>query len=178
MTDPREPHDHPHVNPVVRAVTAIDAVIPASRVPANKVIEDSWRLMPWLGVLFGLAAVLTLPWVLYLGVRLPERQTAAHYDVAWAGFDVGLFLGLAATSYAALRRTPWLGIVAGATGALLVTDAWFDVVTSPDTDDRLVALAMALVVELPLAATCLWMCLHAQRLAEKRISLLLGRRRP
>ena len=35
--------------------------------------------------------------------------------------------------------------------ALLVCDAWFDVVTSIGTDDQMLTLATALVIELPLA---------------------------
>ena len=128
--------------------------------------------MPWFGVLFAGAALLLVPWVFYLGVSLPGRQLAAHYDVAWAGFDGALFVALAATSYAVLRRLQWLGTIAGATAALLATDAWFDVVTSPTTTERLQAVAMAVVVELPLAGLCVWMCGHAGRLAERRLRIL------
>ena len=50
-----------------------------------------------------------------------------HYDAAWAGFDVMLLVALASAGYFALRRSRYL--VTGA-AALLVVDAWFDVVTS------------------------------------------------
>ena len=40
-------------------------------------------------------AVLMVPWTVYLAVSLPSEQRAAHYDLAWAGFDVGLFAVLA-----------------------------------------------------------------------------------
>ncbi|MGI8578361.1 MAG: hypothetical protein ACR2KG_10700 [Nocardioidaceae bacterium] len=35
-------------------------------------------------------AVLMIPWSIYLGMALPHRAVARHYDAAWAGFDIGL----------------------------------------------------------------------------------------
>ena len=67
---------------------------------------------------------------------------------------------------------------AGAAAALLVADAWFDVVTAPDPTALIAALAMAVLVELPLAATCVWLCRHANQLAERRIQRLLGKDGP
>lgn len=158
-------------------VHAVDAAVPRLGSAADGVAPDRSRLMPWLGVLLGAAALLLVPWVLYLGVSLPERQLAAHYDVAWAGFDGALFVALAATSYCVLRRSEWLSAIAGATAALLVTDAWFDVVTSPDVGERVQAVAMAVLVEIPLAVLCVWLCGHAGRLADRRLRIL-ARRNP
>ena len=63
--------------------------------------------------------------------------------------------------------------------ALLVVDAWFDVMTSPSGVDRLEAVAMALLIELPLASACVWLTIHAQDIADLRVRLLLqGRPAP
>jgi hypothetical protein len=159
---------------IEKAVEAVDEAVPLHDSPALEVLPDTSRWMPWIGVLFAVCAALTLPWTVYLGATLPARQLSRHYDVAWSGFDVMLFAALGATAYAVLRRTPWVGMSAGAAAALLLADAWFDVVTAPDTTALLAALAMALLVELPLAATCLWLCRHANVLAERRIRHLLG----
>lgn len=160
---------------IEKAVEAVDSAVPLDESPALDVLPDTSRWMPWIGVVFAVCAVLTLPWTIYLGATLPERQLSTHYDVAWAGFDVMLLIALGGTAYAVLRRTPWVGMCAGAAAALLVADAWFDVVTAPDTSALLVALAMAVLVELPLACTCVWLCAHANRLAERRIRHLLDR---
>ncbi|RLV48682.1 hypothetical protein D9V37_13175 [Nocardioides mangrovicus] len=152
-------------------VRAIDEAVPNA--PADRLLRDTSRALPWVGVVLGLCAVLLVPWVFYLGFSLPERQTSAHYDVAWAGFDVFLFLGLAGTAITVLRRSPWMGIWAGAVAALLITDAWFDVVTSPTGHDFWQALVLAVLVELPLAGTCVWVVGHARRMARRRIRHLL-----
>ncbi len=120
--------------------------------------------------------MLLVPWTIYLAVHLPGRQLSVHYDLAWAGFDVLLFVALAATAYAVLRREPWVGMAAGAAAALLVADAWFDVVTAPTGRALLEAAVMSVLVELPLAGTCIWLCWHAYALAELRIRHLLRRR--
>jgi hypothetical protein len=46
---------------------------------------------------------------------------------------------------------------------LLVTDAWFDIVLAHGTGERLEAIALAAVAELPLALFCLWIALNAER---------------
>ena len=39
------------------------------------------------------------------------------------------------TAFAAWRRSPWVGALAAATGTLLVTDAWFDIVLESHADE-------------------------------------------
>jgi hypothetical protein len=160
---------------IEKAVEGVDEAVPLDDSPALTVLPDTSRWMPWIGVGFAVCAALTLPWSIYLGATLPARELSTHYDVAWSGFDVMLFVALASTAYAVLRRTPWVGMCAGAAAALLVADAWFDLVTAPDTSALVAALAMAALVELPLAGTCVWLCRHANDLADRRIRHLLPR---
>jgi hypothetical protein len=128
------------------------------------------------GWVLAVLAALMVPWTAYLFVALPGTARAAHFDLAWGGFDVALLLLLALTGWAAVRRSRWLGAVAGATGALLAADAWFDVVTAPTSGERWVALAMAVVVEVPLAVVCGWLAVSGQDLVERRLALDAGRR--
>jgi hypothetical protein len=101
----------------------------------------------------GGVAVMLLPWAATLNLILPSRHVARHWDVAWTGFDLGLAAGLASVAIAAYRRSAWLTRLAMAAGALLLTDAWFDVLTAGGGGDRALSLA-GLAVELPLAALC------------------------
>ena len=106
----------------------------------------------------GLLAVLgigLLPWTLWLGLSLPSRKVTEHWDLAWVGFDLVLAASLLGTAAALLRRSPWLRAVAAATGALLLADAWFDVVTASASKERWFAIGLAAVGEVPLAALCL-----------------------
>jgi hypothetical protein len=128
------------------------------------------------GWVFAALAALMVPWTAYLFVSLPPSQRAAHYDLAWGGFDLGLFGVLAATAVAAVRRSRWLPMAAAALATLLVVDAWFDVLTAPTGSEFWTAVAMALLVELPLAGVCVWLAVSGQSLLERRIALSVRRR--
>ena len=76
-----------------------------------------------------------------------------HYDLAWVGFDIALAAALGLTARAAFRGSHLLAPLAAAAGAMLVCDAWFDIVTSTH-GERLEAILEAVFAELPLAAIC------------------------
>lgn len=141
----------------------------------NNVLPDNSRTVRWAGPLFALCALALAPWIIVIALTLPSRQLSPNYDLAWAGFDLLLFAALAATAGSAMRRSPYLASTASWAAALLVTDAWFDVMTSPSGLARIEAIAMALLVELPLAATCLWLTQHTQDIIERRLRLLVRR---
>ena len=117
----------------------------------------------WTIALLACAAVALVPWSVALTTRLPAHHVVRHWDVAWAGFDVGMAVVLAATVAAALRGSAWLAGLAMAAAAMLFCDAWFDVVTSASEVDFWVALASAVVVELPLAVVCVVVSRRAAR---------------
>jgi hypothetical protein len=135
------------------------------------------RRARWVGPLFAVLAVLMVPWTVYLAVTLPVQATAAHYDFAWAGFDVGLFLVLAWTAWAAASSSRWLPVAASLNAAFLVVDAWFDVITAPGHRELAMALASALLLELPLAAVSIWLAVHGQRIFEHQVTLRVLSRR-
>ena len=56
-----------------------------------------------------------------------------------------------------------MGALAGATGTLLVTDAWFDVVLESHADELRQSIALAVFAELPLAAVCFWIAQRTER---------------
>jgi hypothetical protein len=157
-------------------IEKLDALVPTAPEPENAVLTDQTRIVRWVGPLFAVCSVLLLPWTIYLGATLPSRQLSPHYDAAWTGFDVILLAALASTAYFALRRSRYLATSAAATAALLVVDAWFDVMTSPGSQ-LLESLLLAALVELPLAAVCMWLSHHTEQLTERRVMLLLRRRR-
>jgi len=102
------------------------------------------------GAVLVAAAVLLPAWAVYLAVVLPREHVSPNWDVVWVGFDLALAT-LAATAFVALRRrSRWAPVLAGALAAALVCDAWFDVMTS-DGGDRRVAIALAVLLELPVA---------------------------
>ena len=67
------------------------------------------------------------------------------------------------TAIGIARAAPWLEGAAAVATTLLVTDAWFDIVLSHSNGERLEAIGLAAVAELPLAIFCLWVALNAER---------------
>jgi hypothetical protein len=156
-----------------RVVNTVDDMVPSADPPEDAALVDGSRFVPIVGVLFIVCAVLLVPWVVVLATTLPERQLSPHYDLAWAGFDVMLCIALATTAWLVLRRSSWMGAGATWLAALLLTDAWFDVVTAPAGAERIQAVVLAAFVELPLAGVCLWLLVHAHEVARRRFRLLL-----
>ena len=110
---------------------------------------------PWsplrIGVVVLAGVALLLPaWAIYLAVVLPREHVVPNWDVVWTGFDLGLAALAAAAVIAFRRRSPWTPVLAGAVAAALACDAWFDVMTSTG-NDRLFAIGLALLAELPIA---------------------------
>jgi hypothetical protein len=110
----------------------------------------------WIVVVFGAVALGLLPWAVWLMSSLQPRHTTRNWDLAWSGFDTALASLCLVTAYAAWRRRFWLPSIAAATGALLVADAWFDVVLESRSADIKVAVFEAFAGELPFAAVCFW----------------------
>src|SRR5262249_10142913 len=121
-----------------------------------------------LGPVFVVAGIALVPWAVYLVVTLPGRHVQTrYYDVAWGGFDVALALVLVLTGVGLLVGAGWVQAAAIAAATMLVCDAWFDVLTSTEGDERLVAILFAVLIELPVAVVCVLIARDAE-LAERR----------
>jgi hypothetical protein len=156
-------------------LSRLDHMVGSAPEAENAVLTDNARLVRWTGPAFAAFSLILLPWLGYIAVSLPSRQLSPNYDIAWAGFDVLLLAGLATTAYFALRRSRYLTTAASAAATLLIVDAWFDCMTTP-AGERWQSFVLCGVVELPLAAVCLWLSYHTHQIAERRIRLLLRQR--
>jgi hypothetical protein len=126
---------------------------------------DRLPLPKWIGPLALGSLAGFLPWIVYLGLTLPEKVSAQHYDIAWLGFDCALWTLLAVLAWATLRRHAATGPVAAMASLMLVIDAWFDIFTSSASHGEMYfAITLALCAELPLAILCAWVALHAERI--------------
>ncbi len=127
-------------------------------------------------LLLGLGAVL-VPWTLWLAATLPERHVARNFDIAWSGFDIALAVTLIATGAGLLRGATWTQGAAAAAATLLVCDAWFDVLTSAPGTERMTAVGMAVLAELPVAAACALIAVSASHntRSSHRLQALLPR---
>ena len=110
------------------------------------------RIINMPGSLLLLTASLILSgWILYLVIALPTSYRASHWDLAWVGFDIGMLATLLTTSWALWKKRQVAIPGAMVSATLLIVDSWFDVVTSNVGNDFKIALATAVLVELPAA---------------------------
>ena len=108
----------------------------------------------WLPRALIVAGLGMIPWLFVLATQLPGSTTAWHWPAAWVGLDGLEALGLLGTGLLLARRDGRYRLAAMATATLLLTDAWFDVLTSAPGREQLTAIAMAACPELPVAALC------------------------
>jgi hypothetical protein len=132
----------------------------------------------WIVPVFGAIGLLLIPWTIWLSTSLPPEHLTRRWDVAWAGFDIGLALCFAGTAFAAWRRSPWVAALAAATGTLLLADAWFDVVLESRGAELKEAVVEAIFAELPVAALCFWIAYRAERFLSLAVDVALGRSDP
>jgi hypothetical protein len=135
-------------------------------------------LREWVVIVFGLIGLGLLPWTLWLSESLKPHHVTNSWDLAWSGFDTGLALLFIATAWAAHRRSPWVGALAAATGTLLVTDAWFDIVLESHADERRNAIMLAAFAELPTAAFCFWIAHRTERFLARALHLATAGQSP
>jgi hypothetical protein len=136
------------------------------------------RALDWIGVLFAAAALVLVPWVVFLVRDLPSAHRSVHWDIAWAGFDVTLALLLVGVAVAAWRRSPWLEGAATAAATLLFVDAWFDILTSSTRSELIMAILEAALVELPIAVFCVLLARSVERRLAAAASLAARRIEP
>jgi hypothetical protein len=98
-----------------------------------------------------------IPWTILLGLTLPPKYDAGHWNLLWTGFDVGLFFVLGYAAWAAWFRRQILASIAIVAGTLLLCDAWFDIITSIGHRDQWLTLLTGLGGELPLAVFFFWL---------------------
>ena len=123
--------------------------------------------------MFGAVGLGLLPWAVWLSASLHPSHTTHRWDIAWSGFDVGLAVCFCGTAFAAYRRSPWVGAFAAATGTLLLTDAWFDVILESHGNEELTAILEAVLFEVPLAAFCFWIAYRTERFLAKVVEQAL-----
>jgi hypothetical protein len=133
-------------------------------------------LRTWALLLLGGFAVALFPWTAYLAYALPSRHVTPHWSIAWAGFDLMMAAGAIATVAAILRRSRYLAITAAVTATFLLSDAWFDLITSRPGLELFESSVFAAFGELPMTALCLWIAVDAERVCAETGAYLDRRR--
>ena len=114
-------------------------------------------------LVFGVIGVGLFPWAVWLSSSLQPHHLTARWDIAWSGFDFGLATAFLGTAIAAWRRSPSVGAFAAATGTLLLTDAWFDVILESHGNEEWTAITEAVLFEIPTAVLCFGIAYRTER---------------
>jgi hypothetical protein len=133
-------------------------------------------LRTWALLLLGGFALVLFPWTIYLAYALPSRHLTPHWSIAWAGFDLMMAAGAIVTVIALLRRSRYLAITASVTATFLVSDAWFDLITSRPGSELFESSVFAAFGEVPMAALCIWLAWDAERVCAETSAYLERRR--
>jgi hypothetical protein len=106
---------------------------------------------PWVVKVYTTLAFILLPWIVYLSVSLPRHHTITHYDITWAGLDIGLVFIFLLTALLAYKKSRWVAMTATASGSFLLLDAWFDILGARAGFELKEAIILAAFIEIPLA---------------------------
>jgi hypothetical protein len=109
------------------------------------------------------AGLLLVPWLFYMSVALPSTTRAHNWSVMWTGIDAAEAVGLIVTGLFTWRRSRYRSIPAAVTAAVLILDAWVDVITSAAGHATEMAIVMAVAVEIPVATVCLALAVTSLR---------------
>ncbi len=155
--------------------TASDRFV-ASRATAGLHGRPQLRLAltRWAGVVtvvFVGAAATMIIWTVFLGLSLPPRYSAGHWNLLWTGFDAALVAVFAVSAWAAWFRRQLLASTALIAGTLLLCDAWFDIITSLGHRDQWLTLLTGFGGELPLAIFFFWLY---RRIVLRTFAVLAG----
>jgi hypothetical protein len=116
-------------------------------------------------------AIGLIPWTVYLSFSLPANYVAHNWPATWIGFDCLLIAFMVATAVLGWLRRQVVVLPAFTTGVLLVSDAWFDVLTAGPKQVWISVLAGALI-NLPLAALLITGAVKILRLTATRLWFL------
>ncbi len=111
----------------------------------------SWATHRLQSALLIIASLSLFGWIFYLLKFLPTSYHAAHWNMAWIGYDLGMSVTWLGTSWALWKKRQAAIPGAMISATFLVIDAWFDVVTANPGNDFEIALGLALFLELPTA---------------------------
>lgn len=157
------------VSPTVRGSSSTDGGSRpgrAARAGADAVHRDRPRPARRRAVLLGYAlcaaGLVMIPWLVVLAVTLPPATAVSHWPATWVGLDGMEALTLFATGALLRRRDDRARLSAVAAAALILADAWFDVLTATSGADRISAIVLAVCVELPMTALLLNLALRTR----------------
>ena len=111
----------------------------------------------WVPYFYGAICAVLIPWTIFLAYLLPPKYISHNWDIAWTGFDIFMLFLFASTAVLAIRKSAYTAISSAMLATVILTDAWFDILTSrPGIAERR-SILEAIFIELPLAIISFWL---------------------
>ncbi len=107
-----------------------------------------------IAAIYGIGALVVIAWDTHLGLSLPDRNMAQHWNAVWVGFDGMIVVMLALTAWRLAHRDRRVVAPAVATATLMFVDAWADITTSARRD-LWQSILLAVVLEIPVGIVSL-----------------------
>jgi hypothetical protein len=121
-------------------------------------------------IIYGAGTLIVIGWAAYLGVSLPDRNVASHWNLAWVGLDVLIVVALALTAWRFGHNDRRVVLPAVATATLLIVDSWMDITTAARAD-LWQSILLAALLEIPLAALSLLIAQRALQQSNEAVAL-------
>jgi hypothetical protein len=112
----------------------------------------------WLPIVLVIAALGLIPSLAIALIVSPDMRIEHHLKIAWTGLDVFELVAMAVTGLELHRRSASVVVPVTITGALLLCDAWINIIPVQGAT-RMQAIAFAFL-EVPLAILSLWIALQ------------------
>ncbi|HEX3840343.1 MAG TPA: hypothetical protein VHU85_06105 [Acidimicrobiales bacterium] len=117
----------------------------------------------WIVRFLALCCLALVPWTIGLAVTLPRSYLVGNWPLAWTGFDLILLSCLSTTAWALWKQRQVAVPAALITSALLLCDAWFDIITAHSGRCLMVSVATAVFGEVPIAILLGFISIRLQR---------------
>jgi hypothetical protein len=117
----------------------------------------------WIVRFLALCCLALVPWTIGLAVTLPRSYLVGNWPLAWTGFDLILLGCLSTTAWALWMQRQVAVPAALITSALLLCDAWFDIITAHSGRCLMVSVATAVFGEVPIAILLGFISIRLQR---------------
>jgi hypothetical protein len=113
--------------------------------------SDIWAGRRWIVRFLAFCCIGLIPWTIGLALTLPRAYLVNDWPFAWTGFDALLLACLGLTAWSLWKQRQIAIPVSMITSVLLLSDAWFDIVTAHGGHCLVVSVATAIFAELPIA---------------------------
>jgi hypothetical protein len=130
-----------------RLLRALSVPVPDRSVMGRSLLSSRRRIV----CLLALCCLGLIPWTIGLAVTLPRSYLVASWPLAWTGFDIILLGCLGSTAWALWKQRQVAVAASMVTSALLLCDAWFDIVTAHSGRCLILSVITAVFAEIPIA---------------------------